>query len=334
MKLGITGVHGSGKTTIFQLLTRGKLGTPPAPNDVRPHLASIDIPDHRVDFLSEVFKPKKTTYAKLELLDPPGFTSTSLALLRTADALIYVVPFFGRFNDPSNSLHELSSDLILRDSEILENAIKKSNSRDVRNIPELPLLEKCHSILLEGKPLIELGLTEVDQKLLRGYGFLTLKPVIIILNTGESSVLPTSMDSIMVGFKSPPVIQFNAKLELELLELSETERKEYASEFGIGEPPLDRFIRIGLPVLKVITFFTVKGEEVRAWQIPDGTQVIEAAGKVHSDMERGFIRAEVIGFDEFKFAGSFKVAKEKGLVRTVKQDYIVKDGDIIEIKFH
>lgn len=330
MKLGITGVQGAGKTTVFQVLSHAKLSTPQALN-----LATIDIPDTRLDFLSQLFKPKKTTYAKVELLDPPGFTKASLALLQPVDALVYVIPFFGRFNDPAvggaKSMQELSTELILRDGEILDNAIKKAN--EAKDVMTLPLLEKCNSALLEGKPLRELGLGEEDEKLLRGFGFLTLKPILIIFNISERAALPTSMDSIIAGFKAPPIIQFNAKLESEIIELSEVERKEYALEFGIGEPPLDRLVRIGLSELKVISFFTVKGDEVRAWQIPQGTRVIKAAGKVHSDMERGFIRAEVIGIDELKFVGSFKVAKEKGLVRVVKQDYIVRDGDIIEIKF-
>lgn len=328
MRVGIVGTEGAGKTTVFQALTRSKGTIPTAHN-----IASVNIPDSRIDFLSDVFKPKKTTYAKIEFSDPPGFSRKSLALLQPVEALVYVIPVFGKFDNPARLMQNLGTELILRDSEICDNAIKK-----VQNPKEKELLEKCSYALLDGTPLREVELNEEETKLLKGFGFLTLKPAVIIFNIGQAGMSTDSMgeelDKVRAGFKTTPTIELNAKIESEIAELNEEERKEYEAEFGIGEPPLNRFVRIALPLLKVISFFTVVGDEVRAWQITQGTQVIKAAGKVHSDMERGFIRAEVIGIEEFKLAGSFKAAKDKGLLRTVKQDYIVKDGDIIEFKFH
>ena len=328
LKLGITGVESSGKTTVFRLFTHKKSSSPSASN-----LANISIPDERLDFLNSVFRPKKTTYAKLEFLDPPGFAKSSFSLLQPLDALIYVVPCFGEFKNPQKSMQDLLTELILRDAEICETALEKLNDPKEKMLEKssgvhpTQLLERCSSALLEPISLRQLEFNEAEEKFLRGFGFLSQKPAIVILNSENPDVgaiheLPL------------PVITFNAKLELEISELTPEERKEYEQEFGIGEPPFERFIRLGLPGLNLATFFTVVGDEVRAWQIPEGTSVIKAAGKVHSDMEHGFIRAQVIGFEDFKSVGSFKDAREKGLLRVVNRDYIVQDGDIIEFRFH
>ncbi|MBI4722911.1 MAG: redox-regulated ATPase YchF [Candidatus Stahlbacteria bacterium] len=324
MKIGITGLQGAGKTTIFRLLTtrpdarrvgNGKLSFPDKSgfaNPPNPNIASIDIPDERLDYLANVLQPKKTTYAKIEFIDPPGFTKSSLSSLQVVEGMIYVV------NSPE-SLQELKSELILRDMEICENSLKKSIDPK-----EQESLEKCKSILSEGKSIRKLELNEAQEKQLRGFGFLTLKPSIVIINVSQDKTED----------RGQKTIQVQGKLELEFSELSADEQKEYAKEFNIGEPLLNRFTKEGLPQLNIISFFTTVGQEVRAWQIQEGISIIKAAGKVHSAMEHGFIRAEIIGFENFKQAGSFKEAKEKGLIQTVKQDYIVKDGDIIEFKFN
>ena len=317
MKLWIIGLQGVGKTTIFQLLTHRKLATNPAHKVMCG--ANIDVPDTRLDFLSETLKSKKTTYAKIELIDLPGFTKTNLTSLQIADALIGVIPLFGKFNEPKKQWQELISELILRDKEICENTLKK-----IKTLQEKELLEKCNYKLSEGILLREIGINDVELKLLRGYGFLTLKPSVVILNT-EDLNKEIDLDT--------NILKFNAKLEIEISELTEEDRKEYQKEFGITGSPIDRFVKFAFPALKVISFFTVVGDEARAWQIMEGMPIIKAAGKVHSDMEQGFIRADIIGFEDFKSAGSFKSAKEAGKIHTVKQDYIVKDGDIIEFKF-
>jgi len=322
LKLGITGVESSGKTSIFQLFTHKKISSPSVSN-----LQDVSIPDERLDWLSSVFKPKKTTYAKLKLLDPPGFTKLTLSLLQPLDALIYVIPCFGTLKDPQKSLQELLTELILRDVEICEGALEKS----IVGVHPAQLLERCSSALLESTPLREVEFNETEEKFLMGFGFLSQKPAIVILNSEKNDVGA-------INELPPPVITFNAKLELEISELTQEERKEYEQEFGIGEPPFERFVRLGLPSLKITTFFTVVGDEVRAWQIPERTSVIKAAGKVHSDMERGFIRAQVIGFEDFKSANiasdvgqTFRFAK---FARVVDRKYIVQDGDLIEFKFH
>jgi len=281
MKLGIIGLKGSGKTTVFRVLTHGKIAHPPlevAPQleVIPPNTASIKVPDPRLDFLASVFKPKKTTYAIFEFIDPPGFAKATLSLLQTVDALIHVIPSFGEFKEPIKYFDEVMGEI-----------------------------EQIES--------------------------LSQKPMVLILNRGEE----VNNEIIERAEKqSLPLVDFNAKLELEIEEFEPNERDEYEKEFGIGEPPLQRFIRIGYPGLKIITFFTVVGDEVKAWQLNPETPVVRAAGKVHSDMERGFIRAQIIGYEDFKSVGSFGLAKEKGLIRVVNRDYIVQDGDIIEFRFH
>jgi len=329
MKLGIIGVQGSGKTTVFRALTNGKLTHPPEPN-----IACVKVHDERLDFLSSVFKPKKTTYAEIEFIDPPGFTKSTLALLQPADALINVIPFFGEFKEPIKYMNEVSNELILKDLELCETRLEKLSPKDptekTKETTEIKFLEQCKVVLEKAIPLRKLEFREDEAKLIKEMGFISQKPMVLVLNKENEKMSPeleakAKSDSISL-------VDFNAKLELEIAELSPEERDEYEKEFGTGEPPLQKFIRIGYPGLGIITFFTVVGDEVKAWLLKTRTPVIQAAGKVHSDMERGFIRAQVIGYEDFKSTGSFKDAKEKGLIRLVNRDYVVKDGDIIE--FH
>ncbi len=312
MKIGFIGVQSSGKTTVFRLLTNGKLATPGKPN-----IACIHIPDKRLDFLSKVLTSKKTTYAEIEFIDPPGFSASAFSVLQQTDALIQVIPFFGDFKEPEKLMNKVNSELIARDLELCNERLTKSQNKE-----ETELLNQCKSILEKNEPLREIEFKEEAQSLLRGFGFLTQKPMVLVLNYEDKEL----------ASKYP--ISFNAKLELEISELPEDERVEYEKEFKITELALQKFIRIAYPDLGIITFFTVVKDEARAWQIKEGTSVVQSAGKVHSDMERGFIKAQIIGFEDFKSCGSFKDAKEKGKLRLVNKDYTVQDGDIIEFKFN
>lgn len=328
MKVGIVGQETSGKTTIFKLLT-SQINTP---SSAKPLIWTMDIKDSRLDFLASIFKPKKLTYVKLELNDIPGFSKSGLALLQTMDALIYVIPFWGSFNNPLKYLSDLQSELILRDIEMCENAIKKNDSPQISE-----LLKKCKASLDESIPLSKITLTEEEEKSLRGFGFLSQKPAIIILNTDNQE-----KDDKLLNFKDKPLLVINASIELEILELKSDDRVTYCKEFGIEKPIIDRFSETAYTPFKLAVFFTVGEDEVRGWQITAGTKASQAAGKVHSDMERGFIKADVIGFEDFKKvlatvpspAIALKTARGNGLLQVVDKNYIVKDGDIIEFKFN
>jgi len=322
MKLGLIGLQGSGKTTVWQVLTGSTLSHPPEPN-----IAVVRIPDSRLDFLKTAFQPERITQAEIELIDYPGFSKSTLANLEVADTLVYVIPFWGTFSEPGRAMNEVESELILRDLEICDARLKKLAK--VKPTEEAHLLEHCKVVLEEDKPLRNIEVKPDEEKLLRGFGFLSQKPVILVLNGEKDGPVEE-----LAAQKNLPLITFNAKLELEISELTPEEREEYEKEFGIGELPLERFIRTGHTGLGIITFYTVVGKEVRAWLLKKDSSAVQAAGKVHSDMERGFIKAQVIGFKDFKTVGSLKEAKEKGLLRLVGKDHTVNDGDIIEFKFH
>ncbi|MDD5529334.1 MAG: DUF933 domain-containing protein [bacterium] len=332
MKIGIVGQQSSGKTTIFKLLT-SQINMPAS---AKPLIWTMDIKDSRLDFLASVFKPKKLTYVKLELNDIPGFSKSGLALLQTMDALIYVIPFWGSFNNPLKYLLDLQSELILRDIEMCENAIKKADSPQISE-----LLKKCKTSLDESIPLSKITLTEEEEKSLRGFGFLSQKPSIVILNTDNQE----KDNKELLNFQNKntlPVLVINASIELEILELEPDDRVTYCKEFGIEKPIIDRFSETAYAPFKLAVFFTVGEDEVRGWQIATGAKASIAAGKVHSDIERGFIKADIIGFEDFKKvlatvpspAIALKTAKGNGLLQVVDKDYIVKDGDIIEFKFN
>lgn len=331
MKVGIVGLQSSGKTTIFKLLTSQTNIVPSA----KPLIWTMDIKDLRLDFLASVYNPKKLTYVKLELNDIPGFSKTGLALLQTMDALVYVIPFWGTFNTPLKYLSDLQSELILRDIEMCENALSKSDAKMSE------LIKRCKALLDESTPLSKLTLNEEEEKSLRGFGFLSRKPAIIVLNTDNKE----KDDKELLDFQNKntlPLLIINASIELEILELDPDDRVAYCKEFGIEKPFIDRFAETAYAPFKLVVFFTIGEDEVRGWQITEGMKVVQAAGKVHTDMERGFIKADVIGFEDFKKVlatvnspdNALKTAKGTGTLQVVDKDYVVKDGDIIEFKFN
>lgn len=332
MKVGIVGQQSSGKTAIFKLLA-SQINTI---SSGKPLIWTMDIKDSRLDFLASVFNPKKLTYVKLELNDIPGFSKTGLALLQTMDALVYVIPFWGSFSKPLKYLSDLQAELILRDVEMCENVINKSESPKISE-----LLKKCKATLDESIPLSKVTLNEEEEKSLRGFGFLSRKPAIVILNTDNKD----KNDKEILEFKdksSLPLLILNASIELEILELDPSDRATYCKEFGIDKPVIERFAETAYDPFRLVVFFTIGEDEVRGWQITKGTKAPQAAGKVHSDMEQGFIKADVIGFEDFKKivvtvnspAVAFKTAKGNGLLQVVDKDYTVKDGDIIDFKFN
>ena len=360
MKIAIIGLIDSGKTTVFNALSRQNIPLEEYASIDKPkiHLGTVHVPDARLEELASVFKPKKTTYAELTFVDvahPPVQKETATvkkdfdpSLAREADAFVHVVRAFDDPNVPHpkgevNPLRDIAmveSDLIILDLEVAQNRIKKIESDLQKGKKEEEKEYNCLKRLvkeLESEiPLRNIAISEEEGKLIRAYQFLSQKSIVVILNISEEQLGKPLLDRLKALDQSGAmaVIPFCSKLEMEILELEEAERAEYLREIGITELSHDKVLDEIYARLNLLSFFTVVGGEVKAWSLKGGTKAIDAAGKIHTDMERGFIKAEIIGFDDFKKCDfSFTNAKAKGLLRLEAKDYIIKDGDIINFKF-
>ncbi|MDR2360358.1 MAG: YchF family ATPase [Oscillospiraceae bacterium] len=318
MKLGIIGLPGSGRRTLFGALTgvvnQGLYG------NSGQNIGIVKVPDKRLDWLTELYAPKKTTNAAIEFVLPLGSDRTSL---RQADALVHVVNCFGNEN-PAENAEDLTTELLLSDIESAEKRIeraKKNAKGDKKFAEEAATLERLRNHLGQGKPAREFDVSVPE--------LLTNKPVIYVANVAESGL---SDDKFI--FDGADALTVCAKLECDLLELEPDERQTFLDDLGVSETGLDAMIRRSYEILGLISFLTAGKDEVRAWTIRDGTKAPGAAGKIHSDLERGFIRAEVVAFDDLKANGSMKAVKDKGLARMEGKEYIVKDGDVMNILFN
>ena len=353
MQTGIIGLPQVGKTSLFRILTKAKVeARGGAPN--QPHVGIARVPDARVTKLAEVFKPKKITFATIEYVDIGGLqkdrekNSASLVPLREADALAHVVRLF---DDPSvpheggsiNPLRDIGNvelELILTDldqvtkrTERLEKDIKKK--KDPQLEAELQVVQRCRAFLEAEKPLRELELQPSEEKMLTGFMFLTQKPMLYVLNLGDDEA--TDIDRViekhklsdLVGKPHTAVVPFCGKIEAELAELDDAESTEMMKAYGLKESGRDRLIQATYHLLGLISFLTCGEPECRAWTIEQGMTAPEAAGAIHSDIERGFIKADVANWQDLLAAGSFAAAKEKAQVRLEGKEYVVQDGDVI-----
>ncbi|HEY9766594.1 MAG TPA: redox-regulated ATPase YchF, partial [Chroococcales cyanobacterium] len=332
MRLGIIGLPYVGKTTVFNALTRSTAKTGGFGAANQPNLAVVRVPDPRIDLLSEMYHPKKTIYATVEYLDIAGFEQGSaskgsenfLDPARKVDALIHVVRAFedpevlsvGETIDPKRDFNILETELILTDLIAVEGRLEKIELGLKRNRkPEHPFEEEtlrlCKETLEAEKPLRALTLTEDQSSSIRGFGFLSLKPMLVVVNIGEDQIGKTFADLA----PDLPVLEVCGKLEAELGQLDETEAAELMKEYGVKESSLNKMIRISYQLLGLISFFTVGEDEVRAWTIRKGYTALVAAGEIHSDIQRGFIRAELISYDDLMECGTMVKAKEKGVLR-------------------
>ncbi|NPV78816.1 MAG: redox-regulated ATPase YchF [Firmicutes bacterium] len=364
MQVAIVGPPLSGKTTLSNLLA-GNSGDQPYGKEMRPGRQDVAIrmakvPDERIDFFSNMFKPRKTTYAQIQITDVPGLSASTngskadcsrfLSYLRTVDAFIYVIRAFGNVPgalpidyeiDPISEIESLNLNLILADLQVAQNRIERlehSRKRNADEEAELELLQRAKPLLEEGKRLDRL-LTPEEKHNLRGYAFLTLKPIVIVVNLSEDQFLEHSYPGkeklkAYLAEHDIPLIELSAKIEAEIQELPGEEQKVFLQEYGITEPAIGQLSKKVYQVLGLISFFTVGEDEVKAWPIQDGTTAKKAAGKVHSDIERGFIRAEVVSFEDLKNAGSVAAVRSGGVYRLEGKDYIVKDGDIMNFRFN
>ncbi len=359
MQIGIVGLPFSGKSTLFQTITRTHLD-PSVLARAESHQAIVRVPDTRLDRMSDVFKPKSTVHATIEFVDVVGlkkgdsgstqFTTSFLSSVKTNDALVQVVRLFANDTVPHpdgsiDALRDISSfetEFILSDLTILETRIgriKKNLQKagDEIGKKELPTLERCNDLLQAGTLLREAGLPKEDLAILKTYQLLTAKPMLIALN-GDESQLPeieklTAVVREKKGAKNTKVLSFFGKIELEMSELPLEESAVFMAEYGIRESALDTLLREAYDLLGLQSFFTIGEDECRAWTIKKGMTAQESAGVIHSDFVNKFIRAEVVHYDDFVAHGaSFVKVKEKGLWRLEGKEYVVHEGDIISIR--
>lgn len=355
MKLGIIGLPSSGKTSLFNALT-GLHKDAPADFSAgnKPSIGMVKVPDERMEFLKEMFKPKKFSLATVEFVDIVGIFSESgkgsnpMATLREVDGIIQVVRLFEDDSiphikgsiDPRRDLSDMEADLLISDLDVIEKRIEKlevSSKKPTKNQEmdkeELAIMNRCREALDNDQGLNTVNLNANEEKILRCYTFLTQKPRIIVLNVGEDSINDNTCGEGL--FKdSGEVLKICGKLEAELAALSEEDRADFQRDLGIEELASGKIINASCMALNICYFFTVGEDEVKAWVINKDDNALTAAGKIHSDIAQGFIRAETVSFDELKELGSMREVKAKGKARLEGKDYIVKDGDIINFRFN
>ncbi len=357
MKIGLFGFPMTGKSTLFQILTGVQPSAHAAPGEAQ--LGMTRVPDPRLTQLSSMYSPKKTTPATIEYLDLAGMEKGQAAKvlpldqLRTADALAHVVRAFEDENlphsegsiDPARDVAIMETEFILADqivaekrSEKLALLVKKTNTPEDKK--ELALFGRVVAALEAETPLRNVEFSADERHTLRGYTFLSLKPLLVVVNAGESDAGKLDAGPAAFGLEDvaahpdTEVVALSAQIEAEIAELDEDDAASFRADLGIAEPALDRLIRGSYALLGRISFFTVGEDECRAWTIRQGTVARRAAGAVHSDIERGFIRAELIAYDDLISAGSWNAGKEKGTSRLEGKEYVMADGDIVNFRFN
>lgn len=330
MKIGIIGPPQSGKTTLFKTLV--------GPNIE--HIGVVKISDERLENLAHQFNSKKITNSELKFLDI-GFPASKKEVSKAheSDCLVLVIGVFSG-GDSRKELEQCWIELMLADLEIVQNRIarvkKELSSGKIEAKKEFDLLNRCESFLSDSKPLWKMSLLKEEKKLLMGYQFLSLKPILVVANLKEEDSDAENLKSVREFCQKESVllVETFVRLEQELLELKEEERINFMKELGIAMPLNILLVNKCHEALNLVTFFTVVGTEARAWIIEANSSALEAAGKVHTDMMKGFIRAEVINYTDFIKLGSLQKAHEAGALRLEGKDYIVKDGDIIQFRFN
>ena len=342
MKVGLIGQRGAGKTTIFNMLTglQAQVGGFGGKEDL--HLGVIKVPDGRIDKLSAIYKPKKTTYAEIRFTDFPASQSEEelksnsplVAQMREVDAIALVLDDFQPDARPLKELNALLTEMILADLTVVENRRSRLKKEKARPLEEA-LLERCARALENEESLRNLAFTFEEENLACGFGFLSRKPVLVIFNRSDDKAgLPLdASQQDELGRRQLEGLTLAGKVEMEIAQLEEKDRAAFLQEIGIKEPARERFIRASYALLNLISFFTTGEDEVRAWTVAQGTAARKAAGKIHSDIERGFIRAEVMAYDDFSVYGSEAKCKEAGKLRLEGKEYVVRDGDIIHFRF-